>query len=139
MDRFVYNYHTLGSERSNRLSYVTDNGTDYSAYDDIKSGQATGNYTYNKIGELVSDASEDMELEWRTGDHKLLRVIRTDDASPNLTFMYNPFGQRIMKIATERANGNPTEMEGILIWDSIMQTKVMLQGIGDWKVSLLVH
>src|SRR5690606_32943046 len=82
--------------------------TDYSAYDDIKSGQTTGNYTYNKIGELIEDASEDMELEWRTGDHKLLRVIRTDDASPNLTFIYNPFGQRIMKIAAERANGNPT-------------------------------
>jgi RHS repeat-associated protein len=108
MDRFVYNYHTLGGQPSNRLNYVADNGTDYSAYDDIKSGQTTGNYTYNKIGELIEDASEDMELEWRTGDHKLLRVIRTDDASPNLTFFYNPFGQRIMKIAAERANGNPT-------------------------------
>ena len=116
MDRFTYNYYneadntsgTSANYRSNRLNYVHDAGQNYSSYDDIKSGQTQGNYTYNKIGELIEDASEDMELEWRTGDHKLLRVIRTDDASPNLTFIYNPFGQRIIKNTAERANGNLT-------------------------------
>jgi RHS repeat-associated protein len=105
MDRFIYNYHTLNGEQSNRLNYVVDNGIDYSSYDDIKSGQTSGNYTYNKIGELVSDNSENMILHWRTGDHKLARIERTDENSPELEFVYNPFGQRVMKIEKIRANG----------------------------------
>jgi RHS repeat-associated protein len=105
MDRFTYNYHTLNGEQSNRLSYVVDNGIDYSSYDDIKSGQTSGNYTYNKIGELVSDNSENMILHWRTGDHKLAKIERTDENSPELEFVYNPFGQRVMKIEKIRANG----------------------------------
>ncbi|WP_343788077.1 RHS repeat-associated core domain-containing protein, partial [Wandonia haliotis] len=68
----------------------------------------TSNYTYNKIGELIEDASEDMELEWRYGDHKLLRVMRTDAASPNLEFHYNPFGQRVLKMAQIRSGGVTT-------------------------------
>src|SRR5690606_7767137 len=108
MDRFVYNYHLIGGERSNRLSYVTDNGTDYAGYDDIKSGQVTGNYTYNKIGELIEDASEDMKLEWRYGDHKLSKITRTDAASPNITFLYTPFGQRAMKLVEGRSGGSLT-------------------------------
>jgi RHS repeat-associated protein len=105
MDRFEYNYHTIGGERSNRLDYVTDNGTDYSSYDDIKSGQNSGNYTYNKIGELTGDAQENMILHWRTGDHKLARIERTDENSSELEFVYSPFGQRVMKIEKIRANG----------------------------------
>ncbi|WP_343787766.1 hypothetical protein, partial [Wandonia haliotis] len=64
--------------------------------------------TYNKIGELIEDASEDMELEWRYGDHKLLKVMRTDAASPNLEFHYNPFGQRVLKMAQIRSGGVTT-------------------------------
>jgi RHS repeat-associated protein len=105
MDRFIYNYHTLNGEQSNRLSYVVDNGIDYSSYDDIKSGQTSGNYTYNKIGELTGDAQENMILHWRTGDHKLARIERTDENSPELEFVYSPFGQRVMKIEKIRANG----------------------------------
>jgi RHS repeat-associated protein len=105
MDRFIYNYHTLNGEQSNRLNYVVDNGIDYSSYDDIKSGQTSGNYTYNKIGELVSDNSENMILHWRTGDHKLAKIERTDENSSELEFVYSPFGQRVMKIEKIRANG----------------------------------
>jgi RHS repeat-associated protein len=105
MDRFIYNYHTLNGEQSNRLNYVVDNGIDYSSYDDIKSGQTSGNYTYNKIGELTGDAQENMILHWRTGDHKLARIERTDENSPELEFVYSPFGQRVMKIEKIRANG----------------------------------
>ena len=104
MDRFVYNYHTIGGVRSNRLDYVTDNGTNYASYEDIKSGQATGNYTYNKIGELIEDASEDMILHWRTGDHKLSKIERADQNSPQLEFFYNPFGQRTMKVEKPRVS-----------------------------------
>jgi RHS repeat-associated protein len=105
MDRFVYNYHMIGGEPSNRLDYVTDNGTDYASYEDIKSGQTSGNYTYNKIGELVSDVSESMILHWRTGDHKLSKIERTDQDSPQIEFFYTAFGQRAMKVEKPRVSG----------------------------------
>jgi hypothetical protein len=104
MDRFVYKYHLIGGERSNRLSIVSDNGTDYSIYDDIKSGQHDDNYTYNKIGELTGDNQENMILHWRTGDHKLSKIERTDQDSPEIDFYYNPFGQRTMKVEKPRDN-----------------------------------
>lgn len=61
MDRFAYQYLTINGERSNRLDFVQDLGTDYGSYDDIKTGQTSGNYTYNRIGELVEDIQEGMK------------------------------------------------------------------------------
>ena len=70
MDRMAYSYQTIGGEKTNRLDFVQDYYPDYSGYEDIKQGQTTNNYQYNKIGELVEDVSEDMTLNWRYGDHK---------------------------------------------------------------------
>lgn len=82
MDRFTYNYLTINGEKSNRLDFVQDLGTDYvidgePVYDDIKTGQTSGNYKYNRIGELTEDVQEGMKLYWRYGDHKLAKVERT--------------------------------------------------------------
>jgi len=105
MDRFAYNYLDINGEKSNRLDYVNDSGTDFTSYDDIKTGQATGNYTYNRIGELTEDQQEGMEYIWRAGDHKLHRIIPFDDDAPDIRFVYNPLGQRIMKLVRPRTNG----------------------------------
>ena len=109
MDRFSYNYLTINGEKSNQLDYVHDSGTDYASYDDIKTGQTSGNYQYNKIGELIVDESEAMELEWRYGDHKLRSIIRTDTDgnSSDVSFVYNPLGLRVAKVERPRSNGTP--------------------------------
>ena len=104
MDSINYHYGTVGGNLSNRLDYVSDLALDNSTYSDIKQGQATGNYTYNKIGELTVDASEDMTLVWRTGDHKLRYINRTDANSPNIEFIYNPLGVRVAKIEKPRSS-----------------------------------
>lgn len=104
MDNMNYDYYTINGERSNRLNYVEDAVQDYSGYDDIKQGQSGGNYTYNRIGELIKDDSEAMILEWRYGDHKLKEVIRGDDNSPNVEYIYDPLGTRVAKIVKPRQN-----------------------------------
>ncbi|PHR45046.1 MAG: hypothetical protein COA32_13680 [Fluviicola sp.] len=105
MDRMAYSYQTIGGEKTNRLDFVQDYYPDYSGYEDIKQGQTTNNYQYNKIGELVEDVSEDMTLNWRYGDHKLDEITRTDQDSPNLEFVYNPVGVRVAKIEKPRSGG----------------------------------
>ena len=105
MDQFTYYYHTLSGEKSNRLSYARD-AVSTSVYDDdIKHGQSAGNYQYNRIGELTEDAQENMKLYWRTGNHKLQKIERTDQDSPEVEFFYNPLGIRVAKLVKPRASG----------------------------------
>ncbi len=106
MDEFVYNYTPVSGEPSNRLDYVTDSGTNYGGYSDIKTGQSATNYRYDKLGQLVVDIQEDMTLEWRYGDKKIKKIERSDLTSPELEFVYNPVGQRVLKIERPRTGGS---------------------------------
>ena len=139
MDRFTYHYYNQADNASgassasaspgyfsNRLSHVADVGQDYAdlstqdpddyLYDDIRAGNlAPGDYQYNKIGELISDASENMTLEWRLGDHKLKKITRTDQNSSNIEFVYNPLGVRVAKIEKPRANSVLSPQEDWII------------------------
>ena len=101
-----YDYADIAGAPSNRLDYVNDAASDNAAYSDIKQGQSSGNYSYNKIGELTEDVSENMNLEWRLGDHKLSKITRTDQDSPNIEFVYNPLGVRVAKIEKPRVSGS---------------------------------
>jgi len=109
MDEFVYMPGTVSGNPSNRLSYVQENGTDYGGYDDIKilPLQASGNYSYDRIGMITSDAQEGILLiEWRRGDHKVKKITRNDANSSELEFVYNPAGQRVLKIERPRPSGS---------------------------------
>ncbi|WP_343631547.1 RHS repeat-associated core domain-containing protein [Fluviicola sp.] len=100
MDDLSYNY----VSGTNKLSYVSDvSATDGNYTDDINSGQSAGNYKYDEIGQLLSDNQEGItSLVWRFGDKKL-----QSEQGPNtaLEFIYNPFGQRVVKI-TKSVLGN---------------------------------
>jgi len=100
MDDFVYNY-TAGS---NRLSYVTDtpNGASPAYGDDINDGQVANNYQYDKLGQLVLDAQENLTMEWRFGDKKLKLQ---KNSNRQLEFVYNTFGQRVLKIEKRVSGG----------------------------------
>jgi RHS repeat-associated protein len=98
------------SSPSNRLSFVEDavNTITSTAYtDDIEQGMAAGNFVYDKLGQLISDASENIQsIEWRKGDKKMKKMIRNGSGSESeLEFVYNPFGQRVLKIAKPRSGG----------------------------------
>ncbi|MBP8892712.1 MAG: RHS repeat-associated core domain-containing protein [Saprospiraceae bacterium] len=94
MDELTYNYIT----GTNQLDYVTDAATGtYS--DDISGGQSTGNYTYDLIGNLISDNAEGINnITWNVYG----KISSIDKVSgPDLTFAYDPMGNRIMKLVDD--------------------------------------
>ncbi|MBK8488320.1 MAG: hypothetical protein IPL48_11085 [Bacteroidetes bacterium] len=94
MDDLTYNYIT----GTNQLDYVTDAATGtYS--DDISGGQSTGNYTYDLIGNLISDNAEGINnITWNVYG----KISSIDKVSgPDLTFAYDPMGNRIMKLVDD--------------------------------------
>lgn len=117
MDDFTYNYYELNNSgivpnyRSNRLSYVTDAVTNSTYDEDLKHGQQQANYEYNRIGELIKDEQEGMILYWRYGDHKLAKVERTNEDSPEVEYIYDPLGTRAAKIVKPRQNSQLSPQE----------------------------
>lgn len=104
-DELDYHYTTVGGNPSNRLDYVTDGGAVDGTAGDIVDGQTTGNYSYDKIGQLLSDDSESISaMSWRFGDKKLQKIEHDDADSPQIEFIYNPFGQRVIKIVKPRSS-----------------------------------
>jgi len=95
---------TVPTLPSNKLAYVTDNVTGSSYADDLES-QASGNYTYDKIGNLISDAEEEIqEIKW-TVYGKISEIIRTSlSTKSNLKFIYDASGNRIAKIVIPDVN-----------------------------------
>ena len=108
MDNFAYKYEeTLNGGKNNRLSWVDDlAGTSVYADADIDNSMNAGNYAYDKLGQLVRDTDEGIAgIEWRLGDKKIKRITRNDANSSQLEFVYNPFGQRVLKIEKPRTGG----------------------------------
>lgn len=134
MDDMRYGYYTLNGERSNRLNYVREYAQDYSAYEDIKQGQAPENYKYNLIGELTEDVQENMELHWRYGDHKLQKIERTDADSPEVEFFYNPLGVRVGKLVKPRQGGVLEPQENWTMYYYAYDANGQLMSVYDSKI-----
>jgi RHS repeat-associated protein len=94
MDNLSYHYMTVQGQPSNRLDYVSDGVTSATVYDDIENDQLAGNYSYDKLGQLLGDDSENLDLLWRKGDRK---VQQMKTGSETIDFVYNPMGQRVLK------------------------------------------
>jgi RHS repeat-associated protein len=120
MDVFAYSYQA----GTNKLTKVTDASSIDGAYsDDINSGQGTDNYQYDKIGQLTKDLQEGIGsgsvgtgtngLTWRFGDKKLKSE---KGASKYVEFIYNPFGQRVVKITKEVVSGSIRNQEDTYSW-----------------------
>lgn len=94
MDDLVYHY----IANTNQLEYVTENQTDAYNYPDDLEDQATGNYTYDAVGNLIADVNEEIdEIEW-TVNGKIKRITRAvTSTKSDLEFEYNETGQRIQK------------------------------------------
>lgn len=113
MDDFVYNYNA----NSNQLNNVVDNATntliDGTGGDIVANpttGQPASYYTYDANGELLTDSQESIgNIEWRRGDRKVKKITRSDQDSPEIEFVYNPLGMRIVKIVKPRSSGSLTQ------------------------------
>jgi RHS repeat-associated protein len=96
----TYNYENKSSgyqRNTNRLRSVDDAVATTGQTDDIED-QQEDNYTYDAVGNLIYDRSEEIEsIQW-TVSGKVLKVIRsTTSTKPNLEFTYDASGNRIAK------------------------------------------
>ncbi len=150
MDNMNYTY----KAGTNRLDKVVDLATDasdpdYPKYNDIKRkqpngtmGQATGNYQYDAIGNLISDVSEGItNIEW-TIYGKIKKITKS---TGNIEYTYDAAGNRISKTANNKttvyvrdASGNVMsvyEKRPDLNSNLLTQSEVALYGssrLGMW-------
>lgn len=90
---------------TNKLAYVTD--SQGASVGDI-GNQAVNNYVYDKIGNLVSDAAENISsIKW-TLYCKIKAIKRNVTSKPDLEFRYDAAGNRIAKTVTDAVSGITT-------------------------------
>jgi RHS repeat-associated protein len=91
MDDLVYHYY----QGTNKLEYVTDDASLAQNYEEDIDGQSPGNYTYDDIGNLISDKSEQIKhISW-TPYGKVKKIEKEDGSS--IVFNYDASGSRVSK------------------------------------------
>ncbi len=91
MDHLTYRY----KAGTNQLSYVDDAVTASTDANDIKD-QASGNYTYNSIGQLISNAQDGITYFYSASG----LVTKVQGNSSSVEFFYDDRGNRIKKVST---------------------------------------
>jgi len=97
MDNMTYSY----VSGTNKLDKVVDAATDatpanYPNYNDLKTGQATGNYAYDAIGNLIKDASEGISsggIVWNVYG----KIASVTKSGVTTSYTYDASGNRISK------------------------------------------
>lgn len=142
MDDLAYTYEA----GTNRLNYVSD-AIGESVYTDGEAKdigpQSPNNYTYDKIGNLKSDAREGIHTITWTAEGRVKTVSRNDNSS--VQYMYDAAGNRVRKVRTSStgvvlttvyildADGNTVA----LYEDGVRQEQTLygLSRIGVWKAT----
>jgi len=101
-DEMIYNYENTASSQNyktntNKLRWVDDTEPVADHTSDIDD-QDIGNYTYDDIGQLIADESEEIaNIEW-TVYGKVRSVTRKPNSiKPDLEFAYDANGNRVLK------------------------------------------
>jgi RHS repeat-associated protein len=98
MDELTYNYASC----SNQLDYIGDTYIGSNWATDLDN-QAAGNYTYNEIGQLISDHANDIRMEYDAYGKVIAVTKKTNTSYKYLTITYDDKGQRLSK--TNYTNG----------------------------------
>jgi YD repeat-containing protein len=154
MDSMTYTY----KANKNQLDRVADAAADvslalYPNYNDIKQGQATGNYQYDAIGNLISDAAEGItNISW-TVYGKIQSITKTINAVTTvINYGYDASGNRISKAVTvggtttntiyvRDASGNTMAVytkDAAINSGAFTQTEISLYGssrLGVWNIN----
>src|SRR5690606_7358202 len=113
LDNFTYHYNA----NTNQLNYVADPAG--SLGDDLDN-QSADNYTYDAIGQLVSDEQEEIEEIVWTVTGKVAEIRRkATSTKPDLFFTYDALGRRIRKEVRPR---NGSGWVSIRDWVSTLYT-----------------
>jgi RHS repeat-associated protein len=97
MDNLTYSYNS----NSNQLNYIQDDVADASWKTDLDK-QDTDNYTYDEIGQLLSDEAEGISKIVWTSTNRIDSVYKT--IGDTLSFQYDAMGMRTLK-KLDRADG----------------------------------
>jgi len=90
---------------TNKLTQIIDNKGVVNTTD-IGITQASNNYTYDPIGQLIGDVSEQIDqITWDTY-HKVQKIHYSDFGHPDLEFRYDGTGNRIAKIVKPKLANN---------------------------------
>jgi len=119
MDKMTYNY----KQKNNRLTHVNDPipATNYPpqpgkmAIYDIDN-QNDNNYQYDRLGNMISDASEGLTMEWNVSGK--VHRIKDSNGLPHLTatkeinMVYDPLGNRVAQIVNNKATYYVRDAQG---------------------------
>ncbi len=101
---YKYNYDTDGYLQNNKLDHVNDSVPSTNYPDDIDN-QSADNYTYDAIGNMVSDAAGGISNIIWTVYGKIATITKTSDTT--VTYTYDAAGNRISKTVTPPGDGQP--------------------------------
>ncbi len=134
MDDMLYSY----KPNTNQLDKVVDNALDvaaseYDKYNDIKQGQQNGNYTYDAIGNLISDVSEGISnISWNVYG-KINSISKTNGNT--IAYTYDVSGNRISKTVNGKetwyirdANGNVLSIYEKVVGGNLMEIEAHMYG-----------
>ena len=94
IDSLSYNY----KSRTNQLTYVDDAVSSTTTTGDIDD-ESSGNYRYDKIGNLTYDRAEQIDSIYWNVYGKIEEIKRSGSSTkPALSFRYDAMGQRVLKI-----------------------------------------
>lgn len=92
-------YHFLNENANNQLGHITENGGASAQIPNVDLGnQSSGNYSYDAIGRLTKDDSENISA---IGYNQQSKVTEVRKADGNTSYAYDAFGRRISKITDE--------------------------------------
>ncbi len=91
MDSLVYSY----KPNSNQLDYIDDKVKDGTLYSNDIDPQNAGNYSYDAIGNLISDKGSNIDSIYWTVYGKIQRIKKKDGTV--ITFTYDASGNRVSK------------------------------------------
>lgn len=126
------------ADPSNRLMRIIDGQNNAGLYGvDIDNQSNANNYTYDKIGNLVGDALEEIaKIDWRA-DGKISKITRTTGSTKaDIEFVYDVNGNRVAKIVKPRVAAG---VKSQLYWTYTYYTRDVqgnVMGVYEQKYSL---
>jgi YD repeat-containing protein len=105
LDNLAYSYAT----GNNMLTKVNETAAATSGTD-IQPGQPTGNYQYDKIGNLITDQQGHIKIDWTP--YGKVRTITDTVSGVTTYFTYDGKGNRVFKEAVKRISSTSEDHQG---------------------------
>jgi len=107
IDSMVYHY----TPNTNKLTYVDDKNSTTGG-DDFQPGQTSVNYTYDTLGNLITDTAGALKMEWTlSGKLRSVERLQTNPVE-RIYYNYDGLGNRVRKTTVKNVPGVGDELKG---------------------------